>query len=149
MWAGNIEKGIFKPKNPGKYKGDPTNIVWRSSWEKRVMKYLDENRNVLEWQSEEVVVPYKSPVDNKFHRYFPDFIAKVRNKDGTTRTVMIEVKPEKQTLPPERKKGKRRSTYITEVATYAVNDAKWNAAKEFCLDRGWEFIIMTERHIGR
>ena len=149
MWAANIEKGLFHPKNPKKYRGDPTNIVWRSSWEKRVMKYFDENRNVLEWQSEEVVVPYRSPVDNKIHRYFPDFVAKVMTPGGQTKTLMIEVKPHSQTIPPVRRRGKRQSTYITEVTTYAVNDAKWKAAEEFCLDRGWEFIKMTEKHIGR
>ena len=139
--------GLFRPKNPKKYVGDPNNIVYRSSWECRVMDWLDRNRDIISWASEELIVPYISPIDNRVHRYFPDFLVKVRNKEGQLKTLMIEVKPKKQTQPPIQQ---RRITkqYITEVTTWGVNQAKWKAAEEYCLDRGWQFKIMTEEHLG-
>ena len=140
-------QGIFRPKNPKKYIGDSNNIVYRSSWECRVMNWFDQNDDIISWASEELIVPYKSPIDNRFHRYFPDFIVKVKTKDGTMKTLMIEVKPKKQTIPPEPRKRVTKQ-YVTEVTTYGVNQAKWKAAHEYCLDRGWEFKIMTEEHLG-
>lgn len=140
-------QGIFRPKNPKKYIGDSNNIVYRSSWECRVMNWFDQNDDIISWASEELIVPYKSPIDNRFHRYFPDFIVKVKTRDGTMKTLMIEVKPKKQTVPPEPRKRVTKQ-YITEVTTYGVNQAKWKAAQEYCLDRGWEFKIMTEEHLG-
>ena len=139
--------GLFRPKNPQKYVGDPNNIVYRSSWECRVMDWLDRNRDIISWASEELIVPYISPVDNRVHRYFPDFLVKVRNKEGQLKTLMIEVKPKKQTQPPMQQ---RRITkqYITEVTTWGVNQAKWKAATEYCLDRGWEFKLVTETDLG-
>ena len=140
-------KGFFKPQNPKKYKGDPTQIVFRSLWEKRVMKFLDENDSVLEWQSEEIIVPYISPVDNRKHRYFPDFVAKIEQSDGTIKTVMLEVKPFKETVEPKRK-TRITQQYITEVKTWGVNQAKWKYAQEYCADRGWEFKLITENELG-
>ena len=140
-------QGIFRPKNPKKYVGDSNNIVYRSSWECRVMNWVDQNDDIVSWASEELIVPYKSPIDNRFHRYFPDFIVKVKTRDGTMKTLMIEVKPKKQTIPPEPRKRVTKQ-YVTEVTTYGVNQAKWKAAHEYCLDRGWEFKIMTEEHLG-
>jgi len=140
-------QGIFRPKNPQKYIGDSNNIVYRSSWECRVMNWFDQNDDIISWASEELIVPYKSPIDNRFHRYFPDFIVKVKTRDGTMKTLMIEVKPKKQTIPPEPRKRLTKQ-YVTEVTTYGVNQAKWKAAHEYCLDRGWEFKIMTEEHLG-
>jgi hypothetical protein len=140
-------QGIFRPKNPKKYIGDSNNIVYRSSWECRVMNWFDQNEDIISWASEELIVPYKSPIDNRFHRYFPDFIVKVKTRDGTMKTLMIEVKPKKQTIPPEPRKRVTKQ-YVTEVTTYGVNQAKWKAAQEYCLDRGWEFKIMTEEHLG-
>jgi hypothetical protein len=140
-------QGIFRPKNPQKYIGDSNNIVYRSSWECRVMNWFDQNDDIISWASEELIVPYKSPIDNRFHRYFPDFIVKVKTRHGTMKTLMIEVKPKKQTIPPEPRKRITKQ-YVTEVTTYGVNQAKWKAAQEYCLDRGWEFKIMTEEHLG-
>ena len=139
--------GIFKPKNPRKYAGDPSNIIYRSSWEARVMNWLDKNPGIITWASEEIAIPYYSPVDSKWHRYFPDFVVKVKTQDGKTKTMMLEVKPKKQTQPPEKKKRVTKQ-YITEVATWGVNQAKWKSATEYCKDRGWEFKILTEDHLG-
>lgn len=139
--------GRFSPSNPAKYLGDFRNIIYRSSWECKVMNWLDKNPSIIAWGSEELTVPYKSPVDGRYHRYFPDFVVKVRTKENTLKTMMLEVKPKKQTLPPEPKKRKTKQ-YINEVATWGVNQAKWKAAKEYCLDRGWEFRVLTEEHLG-
>ena len=140
-------KGKFSPKNPKKYGGDPTGIIYRSSWELRVMKYLDENVNVIEWKSEEIAIPYRSPLDNRVHRYFPDFIVKVRTPNGGMKTLMLEVKPKAQTKEPKIPTKKTRR-YITEVMTWGVNQAKWKSAQEFCLDKGWEFKLITEAELG-
>jgi hypothetical protein len=138
--------GRFIPKNPKKYNGDSTNIIYRSSWEVRVMKYLDDHPNVLWWSSEELAIPYKSPIDNKVHRYFPDFIAKMKRKDGSVMTYVLEVKPEKQTKMPV--KRKKTQTYINETVTYAINQEKWRAAELFCFEHGWQFKLITERELG-
>lgn len=137
--------GWFKPKNPKKYKGDPNNIVYRSSWELRVMKWLDEHPSIVWWASEELPIPYVSPVDNKVHRYFPDFVAKVKQADKET-TMVLEVKPYKQTQKPIQKRQTKR--FLQEVVTYAVNQEKWRAADLFCKEHGWQFKILTEKELG-
>ena len=139
-------KGKFRPTNPHKYNGDPTNIIYRSLWERKLMSYLDNHKDILQWSSEEFFIPYRSPVDRRLHRYFPDFWVKKRSKDGHINNILIEVKPKKQTIPPEKKKRKTKG-YIKEVLTYGVNEAKWKAAIEFCKDRRWDFKIMTEDHL--
>jgi hypothetical protein len=139
-------KGWFKPTNPTKYKGDANNIIYRSSWERRVMKWLDEHPDVIWWGSEELYIPYRSPIDNRVHRYFPDFIAKMRQKNGLVMTYIIEVKPLAQTKQPVQKKKTRK--YLQEAATYVVNQEKWKAADIFCQEHGWKFMIMTEKELG-
>jgi hypothetical protein len=139
-------KGWFRPKNPKKYKGDATNVVYRSNWELRVMKHFDEDPNVLWWASEELVIPYRSPIDQRMHRYFPDFIAHVRQKTGKEKTIVIEVKPEKQTKKPIQKRQPRR--FLEEAATYAINQEKWRAADIFCQKEGWDFMVLTEKDLG-
>lgn len=141
--SSRYHQGRFRPKNPEKYQGDPSQIWFRSSWERILMRWLDHHPSILSWGSEEITIPYISPVDNKRHRYFPDFIVKKKSKDGSINTVVIEVKPKKELFPPKepRRKGKR---YLTEMATYAINQEKWEAAKRFCKEFGWEFVVMTE-----
>lgn len=134
-------KGKFSPKNPQKYVGDATNIIYRSLWECKLMGYIDKNPDFISWSSEELSIPYISPVDGKTHRYYPDFIVRVKNKDNTVKTMMIEVKPEKQSRPPEKKKRVTKQ-YINEVVTWGVNRAKWKSAIEYCKDRKWEFVVM-------
>lgn len=140
-------KGIFKPKNPSKYKGDPTNIIYRSSWEAKFMTYLDNHPDVILWASEELIVPYRSPIDGRVHRYFPDFIVRKRNADGVVETLMVEIKPAHQTVEPVKKKTINK-TYINEVVTWGVNQAKWKAAQEYCADRKWRFLILTEKELN-
>jgi hypothetical protein len=140
-------RGKYKVKNPQKYKGDPTNIVWRSLWERKYMKYLDGNSNILEWSSEEFFIWYRSPVDNKNHRYYPDFFVKEQYPDGTIKKYLVEIKPKKQTEPPAKPK-RQTKRYISEVYEYAKNQSKWEAAKEWCLDRGYGFVILTEKELN-
>jgi hypothetical protein len=140
-------KGKYKPIHVTKYVGNVKNIVYRSMWERRFMKYCDENPDVLSWSSEELVIPYLSPIDRKLHRYFPDFLIKVKRGEKT-QTIVIEVKPKKETKPPKKKKNIT-PRYLTEIKTYSVNAAKWKAAEAYCLDRRWEFKIITEDHVGR
>jgi len=140
-------QGYFKPKNPSKYGGNPSNIVYRSSWELKLMMFLDNHPDIFQWSSEEIIIPYRSPVDGKLHRYFPDFKIIKINKEGKRETVIIEVKPLSQTRPPKRQQ-KITKRYLTEVTTWGVNEAKWKAAQEYCKDRNWSFQIFTEKELG-
>lgn len=140
-------RGKFRPKNPQKYRGNPTNIIYRSLWERNCMRYFDENPNVIKWSSEEVIVPYKSPLDGRYHRYFPDFLIRVKNKEGKLETIMIEVKPFKETKEPKPQKRLTKN-YLYEVKTWSINKSKWEAAIEFCKDRKWKFMIITEKELG-
>jgi len=111
------------------------------------MSWLDKNPSVIEWSSESIVIPYHSPVDGRMHRYFPDFFVKVKDKNNKVRTMIIEIKPDAQTKPPQPRKRITKQ-YINEVTTWGVNEAKWKAAQEYCADRKWEFQILTENDLG-
>ena len=139
-------RGKYYPSFPRKYKGDPTNIIYRSLWERKFMVYCDKNQNILEWASEEIAIPYRSPIDNRVHRYFPDFYMKVRETNGKIKNYVIEVKPAKQTIPPKKPKRQTKG-YIREEFEYARNQAKWKAAREYCADRMWEFKVITEKEL--
>jgi len=140
-------RGKFQPSYPKKYKGDVRNIIYRSLWERKFMVYCDLNENILEWGSEEIALPYRSPIDNRIHRYFPDFYIKYKNKSGKIVKSLIEVKPLKQTTPPP-KPQRQTKGYLFEAYEYAKNQAKWEAAREFCKDRMWEFKVLTEKELG-
>ncbi len=144
--ARGFRQGYFQPKNPEKYKGDATNIVYRSSWELSFCQFLDGNPNILEWSSEEVVVPYLKPTTGRVHRYFPDYWIKYKNKSGQEVQELIEVKPEAQTRQPTTR-GKRRKQQVYESLTYAINVAKWKAATQFCDKYGMKFRILTENQL--
>ena len=138
--------GKFKPKNYKKYRGDPTKIYYRSLWERRFMVYCDNNSKIIEWGSEEIIIPYKSPLDKKVHRYFPDFFVKYKNSSGKIIREIIEVKPKRHLSPPKEPKRKTKR-YLGEVNTYIINQAKFKAAEEFCKDRKLGFRILTEEHL--
>ena len=140
-------KGRYNPINPKKYKGNPQNIIYRSLWERKFMVYCDTNDKVLEWGSEEIIIPYISPWDSKVHRYFPDFYIKVKQSNGNIKKFIIEVKPKKQTRPPKPvvRKTKR---WIKEVRTFGINEAKWKHATKWCKDNDMEFKILTEEELG-
>ena len=140
-------KGKYQPSYPKKYKGDSSNIIYRSLWERKFMVYCDNNQNILEWSSEEIALPYRSPLDNKIHRYFPDFYIKVKESSGVIKKMLIEVKPKKQTVQPKPQNIKTKG-YIYEAREYVRNQAKWKAAKNFCEDHQWEFKVITEDELG-
>ena len=141
-------KGRYFPTIPKKYRGNPNQIIYRSLWERKVMVYCDKNDAIIEWGSEEVIVPYLSPMDGKIHRYFPDFYMKVRQADGSTKKFLIEVKPKSQCKQPVKNPKRRTTKWFNEVKTFAINHAKWKSAREFCEDKGMEFKIFTEDHIN-
>ena len=140
-------KGRYNPVNPNKYKGNSQNIIYRSLWERKFMVYCDTNDKILEWGSEEIIIPYISPWDGKVHRYFPDFYIKVKQSSGNLKKFIIEVKPKKQTRPPKpvERKTKR---WINEVRTFGINEAKWKHATKWCKDNDMEFKILTEEELG-
>jgi len=140
-------KSKYRPSNPQKYKGNPNNIICRSSWERKFCKWCDLNENILEWASEEFFIPYISPIDRRVHKYYPDFIVKMKDKTGTIKTYVVEVKPKRQTTPPKRKSRITKS-FLYEAQLYEVNKAKWKAAEEWCKDRLLEFKIITEDDLG-
>jgi hypothetical protein len=144
----SYRQGKFKPRNPEKYKGDPTKIVYRSSYELKFMDYCDLNESVNEWRSEEFFIPYRSPIDGKVHRYFPDFFIKYKDSKGNIRKTIIEIKPKKDLMEPEKNPKRKTKSWAYKVQTWAVNNAKWAAAKEYCEDRGYEFRIFTENELG-
>ncbi len=134
------------PKNPQKYRGDPNNIWVRSSWERRVLNHMDLNPNVIEYSSEEVVIPYLSPIDGKYHRYFVDVYAKIKTND-VIKEYLIEIKPYDQTIEPKPQKRITKS-YANEVYRWSINCSKWKAAKEYCRKRNIEFKLLTEKDIN-
>jgi|TARA_B110000967_G_scaffold210076_1_gene270292 hypothetical protein len=141
-YSANVHKGRFNPKNPRKYRGNVANVIYRSSYELKFMKWCDMNDDITEWGSEEIVIPYRSPLDNRMHRYFPDFYIKIREQK-----YLIEVKPYRFTQEPKIPKRKTKR-FISEVKQWGVNLAKWQAAEEICIDSGWVFKIITERELG-
>lgn len=139
------KQGVFKPRNTHKYigRGNPRYL---SSWELKFFHWCDDNPNVIQWSSESVVIPYISPVDKRPHRYMVDNVVKIREGDTVTK-YLIEIKPKKQTAPPVAHGNKKQSTIFYENATYAVNKAKWEAAQQWCVKRGYKFQILTEEHL--
>ena len=140
-------KGRYKPQNPRKYTGDPYNVIYRSLWERKFMVYCDTSVNIIEWGSEEIIIPYLSPWDGRLHRYFPDFYIKVRQSDGSLKKMIIEVKPKRQCSPPKEPKRKTKK-YLGDVKTWGINQAKWEYATEWCNKNDMEFKILNEDHLG-
>ena len=132
-------KTVFNPKNPKKYIGDCNKIVCRSLWERNVCKFCDDHPSILKWSSEEIAIPYISPIDQKMHNYFPDFLVQFENKDGK-HTWMLEIKPKKQTYLKENASKKERMIWL-------VNKAKWDAAKFYCDKNGMQFKVITETEL--
>ena len=141
-------KGRYNPIHPKKYKGDHHNIIYRSLWERKFMVYCDTSDNIIEWGSEEIIIPYLSPLDGSMHRYFPDFYIKVRQHDGSVKKFIIEVKPKKQCSPPEKTPKRKTKRWFKEVKTWGVNSAKWKYATSWCENNGMEFKILNEDHLG-
>lgn len=145
--ARNYTQGKFFPKNPHKYKGDVNNIVFRSSWEFHFCRWCDRNVNVIEWSSEEIVVPYFLETDQKWHRYFTDFLVKLVKTDGTVKTCLIEIKPHSQIVKPLIE-GKLNKKTKEKALLWIQNQTKWRYAREFAAKRGWDFMVLSEKDLG-
>lgn len=141
-------QGKYKPKNPNKYNGDSTNIIYRSSYELKMFEYCDLRENIIYWESEEKVIPYLDPITGRYKRYFPDIFIKYKDSSGNIRKALIEVKPKKDLIEPEKNPKRKTKSWIYNVQTWARNQAKWQAAKEWCKDRNIEFKIFTEQELG-
>ena len=141
-------KGKYIPINRKKYVGNSSQVIYRSLWERKLMVYCDRNEKVIEWGSEEVIVPYRSPWDGKMHRYFPDFYMKVKQTNGTYKKFIIEVKPKAQCKEPIKTPKRKTKKWYKEVQTWGINQAKWKSATDYCENRGMEFKILTEDHLN-
>jgi len=141
-------KGKYIPINRKKYVGNSSQVIYRSLWERKLMVYCDRNEKVIEWGSEEVIVPYRSPWDGKMHRYFPDFYMKVKQTNGTYKKFIIEVKPKAQCKEPIKSPKRKTKRWYKEVQTWGINQAKWKSAIDYCENRGMEFKILTEDHLN-
>jgi hypothetical protein len=142
-----FHKRKFTPTNPQKYSGDPTNIIMRSSWETKFANWCDVNPSIINWVSEETIIPYRCGTDNKIHRYFVDFKIQVKETTGKIKTYLVEIKPYKQTIPPVYP-GRQTQRYLQESFAYIKNQSKWEAATQYAKERGWEFIKLTEHNLG-
>ena len=140
-------KGKYTPEHPAKYMGDSSNIVYRSMWERRCMKYFDVNPSVLQWASEEISIPYYDSMTKKVRKYFPDFLIKVKTENGEDKTHLIEVKPSKDLRPPVGGRGKKKSTVLYEMKAYRMNRDKFASARKWCDERGIIFDVWTEKHL--
>jgi hypothetical protein len=130
--------GRFIPQNPQKYVGNAGKIMFRSSWEYAFMKWLDQNAAILRWGSEELAIPYISPLDNRPHRYFPDIIVLYKHQDGSVRKEIVEIKPYKETVATPRMSDRDKQALV-------VNQAKWDAATKFATQMGMTFRVITEK----
>ncbi len=142
------KKPTYKLRNPHKYMGDVDNVVYRSTWEHNAFKFCDNNIYVMMWGSEEYAIPYLKPVINarggmttKLANYYPDLYVEYVDKHGTLFKELIEIKPRKQTRPS---RARKYETNFFENMTYAINTAKWAAAKVWCEQRGVKFCLVTE-----
>ena len=145
--AREYTQGKYNLINPSKYKGDRNNIIFRSSWEKRFFLWVDTNPSVIEWSSEEVVIPYLCGTDGRIHRYFVDACITVRSTDGKIGKFLVEIKPYHQTQKPVYP-GRQTQSYLNECETYVKNMSKWEAARAHAKQRNMEFVILTEKELG-
>lgn len=142
----NFVQGVFNARNVKKYKGKFP-IIYRSSLELKVMRWFDNNPNIITWGSESVIIPYISPLDGRMHRYFVDFVAELKQKDNSIKKLILEIKPYKQTIKPEPSNRKKAKTIIYENTEWIRNQAKWQAAEAWSKSKGYKFLILTEKDI--
>jgi hypothetical protein len=142
----NFVQGVFRAQNIKKYKGKFP-IIYRSSLELKVMRWFDNNPNIVTWGSESVIIPYISPLDGRMHRYFVDFVAELKQKDNSIKKLILEIKPYKQTIKPEPSNRKKAKTIIYENTEWIRNQAKWQAAEAWSKSKGYQFLILTEKDI--
>jgi|TARA_R110002012_G_scaffold63318_3_gene166698 hypothetical protein len=136
-------QGVFTPNNPDKFIG--SKAIYRSGLELKFFRFCDNNDNVKKWGSENVIVPYISPLDHRAHRYYVDNYIEIL-EGSMLKKYLVEIKPSKQTKPPTTKYRKRRHL-LYEQKAYVTNQAKWKAARKYSKKIGCEFIILTEKEL--
>lgn len=145
-----FKQGYYKIVNPHKYVGDPSKIIFRSSWEKRFAAYCDHTEKIIAWSSEPMQIPYINPISGEVKPYNVDFYVRLKTEDGY-KEFIVEVKPSRQLQQPQQPTGriteKKMTSYTNAMKTYLINIAKFKAAKEYAKSRGWEFIVVTEQFI--
>lgn len=141
----NIHKGKYVPTNTQKYIGDINRITYRSSWERMFMRWCDLNPDVIMWGSEVTKIPYICGTDNELHHYYVDFTLKMKNG----KVWLIEIKPEKQTQQPEKTKGKKRATFLTESLAWIKNKSKWKYAVKYAEKNNMKFEVWTEKTLKK
>ena len=133
-------QGKYTLKNPSKYIGGRT-PTYRSSWEFAFMRMCDTNESITQWASEAIKIPYRNPLSGKFTIYVPDFFVVYTDRNGKKHVELIEVKPSNHTL--KEKTGRSRTNQLH----FAVNQAKWTAARAYCKQKGMTFRIVTENEM--
>lgn len=145
--AKRANQGRFTPSAPQKYVGNVKNIIYRSGLELRFFSYVDKHPDVLQWSSEETIIPYLHPLDGCLHRYFPDLWMRRRNKDGLIEELLIEIKPARECVQPVKPEAGVTKRFLQEMTTYAINKSKWIHAEQYCKHKGWKFVIITDKEI--
>jgi len=146
---------IYKPTNKEKYIGKEGYCICRSSWELVFCKWANANPAVIRWASEPLSIPYIDRTQKDYkgmpkkRRYFPDFLCEIIDASGNPVTWLVEIKPHKETIAPKKGKNKSMKTQVYEAKTYAVNQAKWKSAENYCKKRKWHFKILTEKQLLR
>ena len=141
-------QGDYTPKHHEKYIGNKL-PHYRSSWERKVFWYLDNNENVVAWGSECIVIPYVSPKDGQVHRYYPDCFVRIKCPDGL-KDFILEIKPVAQSQPakvPKKKTAKALQQFNESQETFLVNQAKWAACEKWCKERNIAFRVVTENEL--
>lgn len=146
MGRSGWRQGYYKPKNPQKYLGNTDNIRYMSSWEYELCRVLDHNPSILQWSSETIAIPYIKPTTGKPAKYYPDYFLRYKNKRGEIISEIVEVKPSSQIKPPQTT-GKNKKQQLREQITYAINQAKWEAAQQFCQKQGISFRVISEQQM--
>ena len=140
-------QGYYSLANPDKYVGDPTKIIYRSSWEHRFCRYCDLTAEVTKWSSEPIGVKYINPIDSRQHTYYVDFYMRVEKEDGPV-DYLVEVKPSASLVRPVlegvKMTTKKLTNYNYELKTWLINRSKFSAAQIFADKVGYKFIIVTE-----
>lgn len=146
-----FHQGYFKPKNITKYNG-PFPIIYRSSWERKFCYWCDQNENVVSWMSEPFSIDYFNILDNKFHKYYPDFYFRIKrgvdeNGHDIIESYVVEVKPKKQLQKPKepkRKSAKAMQNYKKAFETFVTNNCKIDALRKAAKHRGFKVMLLTE-----
>lgn len=121
-------------------------LKYKSSLELKAIRYADFNKFVSSFSLEPFAIKYIKPTTGKYHRYYIDLFLEFSNGQK----FLVEVKSSSETKPPRKpnkKTTKAINNYQKALQTYYINQAKWDAAKEFAAKNNLKFIILTEKEL--